>query len=108
MRQACRTPPTHAGRGGAASTLDRHEPARPPEGRIPKCAARRYSGEPARPPEGKFRSAQHEGTSVNPQPLILIVDDDAELAGMVAEVLAREAWASHVVLTGADGERALA
>jgi catechol 2,3-dioxygenase-like lactoylglutathione lyase family enzyme len=29
-----------------------HEPARPPEGRIPEGAARRYSSEPARPPEG--------------------------------------------------------
>lgn len=42
------------------------------------------------------------------KPLILLVDDDAELGGMVAELLTREGWASHVVLTGGDGERALA
>ena len=29
-----------------------HEPARPPERRIPECAARRFVSEPARPPEG--------------------------------------------------------
>jgi len=43
-----------------------------------------------------------------PQPLILLVDDDAELAGLVAELLAREGWRSHHVLTGGDGEEALA
>jgi len=42
------------------------------------------------------------------QPLILLVDDDAELSGMVAELLAREGWRSHAVLTGGDGERAIA
>ncbi|HSV46405.1 MAG TPA: response regulator transcription factor [Ramlibacter sp.] len=42
------------------------------------------------------------------KPLILLVDDDAELSGMVAELLAREGWSSHCVLTGGDGERALA
>lgn len=40
--------------------------------------------------------------------LVLIVDDDAELSGLVAEMLAREGWSSHGVLTGGDGERALA
>ena len=42
------------------------------------------------------------------QPLILLVDDDAELSAMVAELLAREGWRSHAVLTGGDGERAIA
>jgi DNA-binding response OmpR family regulator len=41
------------------------------------------------------------------QPLILIVDDDAELAAMLVELLAREGWATHTVLTGGDAERAL-
>lgn len=40
--------------------------------------------------------------------LILVVDDDAELSDMVCELLAREGWTSHAVLTGGDGERALA
>jgi len=39
--------------------------------------------------------------------LILIVDDDAELASLVATLLGREAWDVHTVLTGGDGERAL-
>lgn len=42
------------------------------------------------------------------QPLVLVVDDDAELSAMVCELLAREGWAVHAVLTGGDGERALA
>jgi two-component system phosphate regulon response regulator OmpR len=42
------------------------------------------------------------------KPLVLIVDDDAELSAMVAELFAREGWAVHSVLTGGDGERALA
>ena len=42
------------------------------------------------------------------KPLILIVDDDSELSGMVVELLQRESWATHSVLTGGDGERALA
>jgi DNA-binding response OmpR family regulator len=42
------------------------------------------------------------------KPLILIVDDDAELGAMVGELLQREGWAVHAVLTGGDGERALA
>jgi DNA-binding response OmpR family regulator len=41
------------------------------------------------------------------QPLILIVDDDAELASMLVELLVREGWATHTVLTGGDAERAL-
>lgn len=41
------------------------------------------------------------------QPLVLVVDDDAELSEMVCELLGREGWATHAVLTGADGERAL-
>jgi CheY-like chemotaxis protein len=35
------------------------------------------------------------------QPLILIVDDDAELSTMLVELLAREGWATHTVLTAA-------
>ncbi|MFO1338394.1 MAG: response regulator transcription factor [Burkholderiaceae bacterium] len=42
------------------------------------------------------------------QPLVLLVDDDAELSGMVCELLQREGWATHAVLTGGDGARALA
>lgn len=41
------------------------------------------------------------------KPLILLVDDDAELSALVAELFAREGWATHAVLTGGDGERAL-
>jgi DNA-binding response OmpR family regulator len=41
------------------------------------------------------------------QPLILIVDDDAELSAMLVELLAREGWSTHAVLTAGDGERAL-
>jgi two-component system phosphate regulon response regulator OmpR len=41
------------------------------------------------------------------QPLILVVDDDAELSSMVAELFGREGWQVHTVLTGGDGERAL-
>jgi len=41
------------------------------------------------------------------KPLVLIVDDDAELSAMVAELFQREGWAVHTVLTGGDGERAL-
>ena len=40
--------------------------------------------------------------------LVLIVDDDAELSGLVVELLSREGWTAHAVLTGGDGERALA
>ena len=42
------------------------------------------------------------------KPLLLVVDDDAELSAMVALLLEREGWAVHTVLTGGDGERALA
>ena len=34
-----------------------HEPARPPEGRIPEADGRRYPSEPARPPEGRIPEA---------------------------------------------------
>jgi len=44
---------------------------------------------------------------MNAKPLILIVDDDAELSGMVVELLQREGWATHAVLTGGDAERDL-
>jgi DNA-binding response OmpR family regulator len=39
--------------------------------------------------------------------LVLVVDDDAELSAMVAELLQREGLAVHTVLTAGDGERAL-
>jgi DNA-binding response OmpR family regulator len=42
------------------------------------------------------------------KPLILIVDDDAELSAMVTLLLQREGWAVQGVLTGGDGERELA
>lgn len=45
---------------------------------------------------------------MNAKPLVLVVDDDAELSEMVCELLAREGWTPHAVLTGGDGERALA
>ena len=45
---------------------------------------------------------------MNSKPLILVVDDDAELSGLVCELLQREGWAAHAVLTGSDGERDLA
>lgn len=41
------------------------------------------------------------------QALVLIVDDDAELSAMLCELLAREGWGTHAVLTVGDGERAL-
>jgi DNA-binding response OmpR family regulator len=41
------------------------------------------------------------------QPLILIVDDDAELSTMLVELLEREGWSTFIVLTAGDGERAL-
>jgi two-component system phosphate regulon response regulator OmpR len=41
------------------------------------------------------------------KPLVLLVDDDAELSEMVGELLQREGWAVHGVLTGGDGERAV-
>jgi len=41
------------------------------------------------------------------QPLILIVDDDAELSAMVGVLFRREGWDVHAVLAGGDGERAL-
>lgn len=44
---------------------------------------------------------------MNAKPLILVVDDDAELSGMVAMLFEREGWAVYTVLTGGDGERAL-
>lgn len=41
------------------------------------------------------------------QPLILIVDDDAELSSMLVELLEREGWSTFTVLTAGDGERAV-
>jgi DNA-binding response OmpR family regulator len=41
------------------------------------------------------------------QALILIVDDDAELAAMLVRLFAREHWATQTVLTAGDAERAL-
>jgi DNA-binding response OmpR family regulator len=45
---------------------------------------------------------------MNAKPLILIVDDDAELSEMIVELLQREGWATHAVLTGGDAGRDLA
>lgn len=42
------------------------------------------------------------------KPVILLVDDDGELSGMVGELLVREGWAAHAALTAADGEHVLA
>ncbi len=47
-------------------------------------------------------------TSPATAPLILIVDDDAELCGQLHRLLAREGWVSHSVGSGADAERWLA
>lgn len=41
------------------------------------------------------------------QPLILIVDDDAELSTMLVELLSREGWSTFTALTAGDGERAV-
>jgi two-component system phosphate regulon response regulator OmpR len=41
------------------------------------------------------------------KPAILMVDDDAELSGLVGELFDREGWSLQAVLTGGDGERAL-
>jgi DNA-binding response OmpR family regulator len=41
------------------------------------------------------------------QPLMLIVDDDAELAAMLVKLLSREGWATHTVLTAGDADRTL-
>jgi DNA-binding response OmpR family regulator len=41
------------------------------------------------------------------QALILIVDDDAELAAMLVRLFSREHWATQIVLTAVDAERAL-
>ena len=38
------------------------------------------------------------------KPLVLIVDDDAELSAMLAALFEREGWAVQGVLSGADGE----
>ncbi len=54
------------------------------------------------------RAASTLTRTMSAKPLILLVDDDAELSAMVAELFAREGWAMHAVLTGGDGERALA
>jgi DNA-binding response OmpR family regulator len=47
-------------------------------------------------------------SSSTSRPLILIVDDDAELSAMVAALLGREGWEVQAALTGGDGERLLA
>jgi DNA-binding response OmpR family regulator len=44
---------------------------------------------------------------MNANTRILIVDDDVELADMVGELLQREGWACHSVLTARDAEHAL-
>jgi DNA-binding response OmpR family regulator len=41
------------------------------------------------------------------KPTVLIVDDDGELAAMLAERLSQESWTVHTVLTGGDAQRAL-
>jgi DNA-binding response OmpR family regulator len=42
------------------------------------------------------------------KPIVLVVDDDGELAALLAERFALEGWMVHTVLTAADGEAALA
>jgi DNA-binding response OmpR family regulator len=46
--------------------------------------------------------------AMDAQPVVLVVDDDGELASMLAERLGQEGWQVHTALTGGDGERALA
>ncbi len=46
LTRLCRTP--------SPSADAAHEPAGPPQGRIPQCAARRYTSEPAGPPQGRI------------------------------------------------------
>lgn len=46
--------------------------------------------------------------STTAAPLILLVDDDAELGLLVSELFAREGWSTQTHLTGGDGERAIA
>lgn len=41
------------------------------------------------------------------KPVLLIVDDDGELASMLAERLHAEGWLVQTALTGGDGERAI-
>jgi DNA-binding response OmpR family regulator len=41
-------------------------------------------------------------------PLILVVDDDAELGDMLMELLSRQGWRCHHVLTGGEAEQMLA
>jgi two-component system phosphate regulon response regulator OmpR len=41
------------------------------------------------------------------RPIVLIVDDDGELASMLAERLSAEGWSVHTVSTGRDGEKAI-
>lgn len=40
-------------------------------------------------------------------PLILVVDDDAELGDMLLELLSRQGWRCHLVLTAAEAEHVL-
>ena len=40
------------------------------------------------------------------QPVILIIDDDATLSVMLCQLLTREHWSVHAVLTGAEGDDA--
>jgi hypothetical protein len=49
----------------------RHEPTRPPEGRIAECPARKYSSEPARPPEGRIPECAARRYSSKPGVVVL-------------------------------------
>jgi DNA-binding response OmpR family regulator len=57
---------------------------------------------------GGAQGLSYTARAMSPQALILIVDDDAELSSLAAELLRREGWQVLGVLTGSDGEQALA
>jgi len=46
-------------------------------------------------------------TAIDPRPNVLVVDDDGELAALLAERLAQEGWLVETALTGGDGARAI-
>ena len=57
---------------------------------------------------GRQRKREETKRPMSLEPLVLLVDDDAELSEMVGELLRREGWRTHAVLTGGDAERAIA
>lgn len=67
--------------------------------------------ETARPASVRYRPPAHNETNHEREPVsasVLIVDDDAELSGMLVRLLKGEGWAAHSALTALEGERLLA